>query len=223
VAGDCGGVSEHGTFRDGSVKEPERSTAVLARSGPSGVCRTIWNIPEKGRRCSVKSDSLIVLGAWESRAHGEAASAAKTDKERAEVWKATTSDKAVAGELKAFAAAMEKRFGEDGVRAMVRAAGGAYWLLDEIALAQRYKKRVAAEEFQNWTLKVKDDNTARLTCDDGNGNIVFSKRIPFTDFPLPEISLYFCNSTILLPSEVRGRSRGSGNRALARLLNSDGV
>jgi hypothetical protein len=149
----------------------------------------------------VKSDSLIVLGAWESRAHGEAASAAKTDKERAEVWKATTSDKAVAGELKAFAAAMEKRFGEDGVRAMVRAAGGAYWLLDEIALAQRYKKRVAAEEFQNWTLKVKDDNTARLTCDDGNGNIVFSKRIPFTDFPLPEISLYFCNSTILLPSE----------------------
>jgi hypothetical protein len=102
-------------------------------------------------------------------------------------------------------------------------AGGAYWLLDEIALAQRYKKRVAAEEFQNWTLKVKDDNTARLTCDDGNGNIVFSKRIPFTDFPLPEISLYFCNSTILLPSEVRGRSRGSGNRALARLLNSDGV
>jgi len=47
--------------------------------------------------------------------------AAKTDKERAEAWTATTSDKAVAGELKAFAAAVEKRFGEDGVRAMVRA------------------------------------------------------------------------------------------------------
>ena len=47
--------------------------------------------------------------------------AAKTDKERADAWKATTSDKAVAGELTAFAAAMEKRFGADGVRAMVRA------------------------------------------------------------------------------------------------------
>jgi hypothetical protein len=46
---------------------------------------------------------------------------AKTDKERADAWKATTSDKAVAGELAAFAAAMEKRFGADGVRAMVRA------------------------------------------------------------------------------------------------------
>ena len=80
-------------------------------------------------------------------------------------------------------------------------AGGAYWLLDEIALAQRYKKRVAAEEFQNWTLKVKDNRTARLTCDDGNGNVVYTKRISFTDFPLEEISLYCTNNTILLPSE----------------------
>jgi Ti-type conjugative transfer relaxase TraA len=51
----------------------------------------------------------------------DAASGAKTDKERAEAWKATTSDKAIAGELTAFATAMEKRFGADGVRAMVRA------------------------------------------------------------------------------------------------------
>ena len=79
--------------------------------------------------------------------------------------------------------------------------GGAYWLLDEIALAQRYKKKVAAVEFQVWTLKVKDDCTAKLTCEDGNGNAVYAKRIPFTDFPLDAISLYFCNNTILLPSE----------------------
>ena len=80
-------------------------------------------------------------------------------------------------------------------------AGGAYWLLDEIALAQRYQKKVAAQEFQLWKLTVKDDRTARLACEDGNGNTVYAKRIPFTDFPLDEISLYFCNSTILLPSE----------------------
>ena len=80
-------------------------------------------------------------------------------------------------------------------------AGGAYWLLDEIAFAQRSKIKVAAEEFQVWTLKVKDDCTAKLTCEDGNGNAVYAKRIPFTDFPLDEISLYFCNQTILLPSE----------------------
>ena len=79
--------------------------------------------------------------------------------------------------------------------------GGAYWLLDEIALAQRYTKKVAAQEFQVWTLKVKDDRTAKLTCEDGNCNAVYAKRITFTDFPLDEISLYFCNNTILLPSE----------------------
>ena len=86
-------------------------------------------------------------------------------------------------------------------RSTLPTPASAYWLLDEIALAQRYKKKVAAEEFQVWTLKVKDDRTAKLTCDDGNGNAVYAKRITFTDFPLDEISLYFCNNTILLPSE----------------------
>jgi len=33
-----------------------------------------------------------------------------------------------------------------------------------------------------------------------NDTIVGTKRIPFTDFPLEEISLYFWNNTILLPS-----------------------
>jgi hypothetical protein len=80
-------------------------------------------------------------------------------------------------------------------------AGGAYWLLDEIALAQRGDKRVAAEEFQFWKLTVKEDKTATLTCDDGNGNIVFTKTIEFTDFPLEEIALYYTNKAILLPRE----------------------
>jgi len=89
----------------------------------------------------------------------------------------------------------------DGVK-HVADAGGAYWLIDEIALAQRYEKRVAAEEFQHWKLAVDlDKHKGVLTCDDGNGNIVFSKRIPFTDFPLSEITLYYVNNTILLPSE----------------------
>ena len=79
--------------------------------------------------------------------------------------------------------------------------GGAYWLLDEIALIQPYDKAVAGEEFQVWTLKVHPGNTATLTCDDGNDNIVFTKQIEFTDFPLPEIKFYFENSTICLPRE----------------------
>jgi len=79
--------------------------------------------------------------------------------------------------------------------------GCAYWLLDEIAIIQPYDKAVAAEEFQVWKLTVHDDRSATLTCDDGNGNIVLTKKIPFTDFPLNEITLWFANNTIYLPSE----------------------
>ena len=88
----------------------------------------------------------------------------------------------------------------DGAKYLADKAG-AYWLLDEIALAQRYQKRVAAEAFQLWRLKVKADATATLTCEDGNGQTAFTKSIAFTDFPLEEVTLYFTDNTILLPSE----------------------
>ena len=87
----------------------------------------------------------------------------------------------------------------DGAK-YVAETGGAYWLLDEIALNQ-LQPEVKAEEFQLWTLKV-TGSKAILTCDDGNGNIVFSKKIEYTDFPLDEIKFYFCNNVIHLPSKT---------------------
>jgi hypothetical protein len=44
-------------------------------------------------------------------------------------------------------------------------------------------------------------SSATLTSDDGNGKIVYRQELDYTDFPLPEITLYFTDSTILLPSE----------------------
>ena len=79
--------------------------------------------------------------------------------------------------------------------------GGGYWLLDEIALAQRGQKRVAAEEFQVWKLTVKPDRTAILACEDGNGRTVFEKAIEYTDFPAERVELWFENNTICLPTE----------------------
>jgi hypothetical protein len=79
--------------------------------------------------------------------------------------------------------------------------GGAYWLPDEIATIQSSDKAVADEEFQVWKLTVHPDRSATLTCDDGNGNIVFTKKIEYLDFPLDEITLYFANNVIHLPSE----------------------
>ena len=88
----------------------------------------------------------------------------------------------------------------DGAR-YVAEAGGAYWLLDSIAIAQKFSTAVAAEGFQLWKLTVGDDRTVLLVCEDGNGRRVYAQAIDYTDFPLPEITLYFTNDVILLPSE----------------------
>lgn len=79
--------------------------------------------------------------------------------------------------------------------------GGAYWLLDEIALAQRYEKTVAAQPFQCWKLTVDPDRTGKLVCEDGNGNAVFQKALDYTDFPVASVTLWVTDNTILLPSE----------------------
>ena len=79
--------------------------------------------------------------------------------------------------------------------------GGAYWLLDAIALSQITNKRIAAEEFQVWKLVVQPDRTGTLTCEDGNYNLVHTQQLDFTDFPAPEVTLWFENNTIYLPSE----------------------
>lgn len=87
----------------------------------------------------------------------------------------------------------------EGVQYLAEQAG-AYWFIDLIASMQLDPK-VAAEEFQSWKLTVGDNHTGMVTCDDGNGNWVYEKRLDFTDFPLKEITLWFTNNTILLPSE----------------------
>ena len=106
--------------------------------------------------------------------------------------------------------------------------GGAYWLLDKIATlnAPYGDKRVRAEEFQVWKLTVHAEESnspvmvgalltsrngkrgpnAVLSCSDGGKNghkskVVYIENIEYTDFPLPEITLWFTNNTIFLPSE----------------------
>ena len=86
--------------------------------------------------------------------------------------------------------------------------GGAYWLLDIIATNNAYGgPEFKREEFQVWKLTVgKEGPSATLTCSDGGKDdndpkVFFSQEIEYTDFPLPEITLWFQNNTIFLPSE----------------------
>jgi hypothetical protein len=93
----------------------------------------------------------------------------------------------------------------DGVRYLAQRAG-AYWLIDEIALANSNIKPINqalhAEEFQVWKLqRDAEGHSANLLVEDGNGNEVYRKRIEFTDFPVRTIELWFTDNVILLPSE----------------------
>ena len=88
----------------------------------------------------------------------------------------------------------------DGVKVMIDMCE-AYWLVNHIASYQMEPK-IRNEEFQVWELERRQDDTATLTCDDGNGRILLSDEINYTDFPLPEgIKLYLDNGVLLLPSE----------------------
>ena len=87
----------------------------------------------------------------------------------------------------------------DGVKFIAERAS-AYWLVDEIALAQGAVPALRGEEFQTWTLVV-DATAALLRCDDGNGRMLVEKRIEYTDFPEPGIKLYFTDGVIMLPGE----------------------
>jgi hypothetical protein len=78
--------------------------------------------------------------------------------------------------------------------------GGAYWLLDKIATSQLIPA-IRAEQFQSWRLTVNPDTSATLEVEDGNGNVLHSEFIHFTDFPLPDITVWCVDRVMLLPSE----------------------
>ncbi len=81
---------------------------------------------------------------------------------------------------------------------------GAYWLIDEIAAAQKHASKVRDENFQKWELIVSNGGSAVLICEDGNKHMFYGRRISCTDFPEPGIIFCFCNNMLLLPSEYRG-------------------
>ena len=93
-------------------------------------------------------------------------------------------------------------FMTDGAFYLAESAG-AYWLMDVIT-SHQHKTAVRRNPFQVWQMTVKNGQ-ARVWCEDGNGNKLSAQIIPFTDFPLSYIKLYwdFQNNmaVIMLPSE----------------------
>jgi hypothetical protein len=91
----------------------------------------------------------------------------------------------------------------EGARFLAERAG-AWWLLDAIFSWQIKLRRRNDLGFQVWTLRrtpKKGAARAELICSDGNNGHVLTQPIDHTDFPLDEITLYWIDGVILLPSE----------------------
>ena len=86
----------------------------------------------------------------------------------------------------------------DGVL-YVAQGGGAFWLIDKILFTTKAKENL--QEFGVWKLKVNEDKSAILICEDGNYNELYREKIEWTDFPLNNIELWFENDVLILPSE----------------------
>jgi len=76
-----------------------------------------------------------------------------------------------------------------------------YWLLDYICSLQT-DTQIKAEPFQTWCIEnVGDFDVWIIAAEDGNGKTIHFMRLEFSDFPLNQLKLFYCNNTLLLPSE----------------------
>ena len=90
----------------------------------------------------------------------------------------------------------------DGCRYL--AEKGTFWLFDIIS---SILPEIKGEEF--WSVRLKKTGTeAVFTVDDGNGNILYTQNIEYTDFPLDEVHLFVSDLreygnpvVVMLPSE----------------------
>ncbi len=73
-----------------------------------------------------------------------------------------------------------------------------YWFLDIIV---SYQPELVKEEFQVWKLLKNSDDSAIVTCTDGNDKTLKQQQIPYTDFKADEAIVWVEFNVILLPSE----------------------
>ena len=95
-----------------------------------------------------------------------------------------------------------KKVCTDGVMFLFQ-EGQCFWLGDIIA---SYQPKLDNEPFQVWTLKKEEVNDKWLVkCEDGNGNILITQIIEYSDFEeqtgLNKIEIWLEGDVLLLPGE----------------------
>jgi hypothetical protein len=73
-----------------------------------------------------------------------------------------------------------------------------YWFLDIIS---SYQPQLQKEDFQVWHLKKYDDDSALVTCEDGNGKKLVSQVVDYTDSKATTATVWVEDKVILIPTE----------------------
>lgn len=76
-----------------------------------------------------------------------------------------------------------------------------FWFLDIVCSFQVTEEGFNNKDFQCWRLVKHPDQSATITVDDGNKNILKERGIEWTDFPEDEATVWYQRGVILLPSE----------------------
>lgn len=82
----------------------------------------------------------------------------------------------------------------------VRNAAESNWLFDAI-ISYQLSRYVRQQFFQVWRLLQQKDETWKLICEDGNKKVLVEQNIVFSDFPIPEITIWLVDGVAMLPSE----------------------
>jgi hypothetical protein len=85
----------------------------------------------------------------------------------------------------------------EGAQAFAENAN-AYWFLDIVAT--ELFALLKGEDFLTVILHV-EGSKAKITADDGNGNVLFTKSIDYTDCPEGKWKFFFTGNVLMLPSE----------------------
>ena len=78
-------------------------------------------------------------------------------------------------------------------------SNGYSWVITDAVAVLRYEKKVAAEEFVCVILKV-TKNTAVITYEDGNGEVLFKQEYNYTDAKR-DLKLFYTNKVLMLAGE----------------------
>ena len=82
----------------------------------------------------------------------------------------------------------------------VRTEAQAYWLFDAI-LSHQVTNIISKHSFQVWRLKQQESKTWKLSCEDGNKKVLIVQDIEYSDFPIPEITIWLVDGVAMLPTE----------------------